>query len=133
MVNFTDSPLKDWMPAIIAGLVTVIMGWMTVRNKTSSEIRGRDWERERVVRIEMEKARELEMANGLNQAQELTVRFRTLMEGYESRIKDLTADLTIRKAEYEKLERLYDDRVILCNVCSTYHEHLRSLNARTPS
>jgi hypothetical protein len=133
MLDFDTGPVKDWMPAVITGIFSLIAIAATLRTKKGAELRGRDFERERADKIETERLREVELTSGINQAQDLTARFRTLMEGYENRIKDLTAELAIRKVEHEKLEKLYDERVILCNVCPMYHDHVRTRDARAPS
>lgn len=133
MVDFSSGPLKDWTPPIISGLFLLIAGIIAVLNKRGAEFRGRDFERERAEKTNAEKARESELADGVTQAQDLTARFRTLMEGYENRIKDLTSELAIRKMEHDRLETVYEARLNLCNVCPTYHEHLRNQNARPAS
>jgi hypothetical protein len=133
MFDISAGPFREWMPTIITGLFSMIVVLATIQSKKGAELRGRDFERERADKIETERLREAEMTTGANQAQDLTQRFRMLMEGYENRIKDLTSELALRKAEHDRLERLYDERQLLCNACPTYLDHLRLRDARPTS
>lgn len=130
MIDMSDIPIKEWMPAFISGLFAVFVAVAMMRQKKGSELRSRDWAREQLERAEQGKSRELEITQNVSQAQDMTARFRTLMESYEALIKELTAELAKCKNERDAAERLYDDRQVLCNVCPRYLEHVRTRDAR---
>jgi hypothetical protein len=125
MFEHLSGETKDWMPTIIGGLFSLIALLITLMNKRSAEQRTTDRDHEKTQRSEIERLREVEIANEASHAQDLTVRFRNLMEGYENRIKDLSSELTTTKGDLK--ER--DVRLLVCNNCETYKAHLRNRDA----
>jgi len=89
---------KEWLPALISGVALVLVTVMSLVSGRRTEQHARE-----------DKQRATEVSDNLGQARDLTARFRTLMEGYENRIKDLTAELAIRRLEQEKLEQENDE------------------------
>jgi hypothetical protein len=130
--DLLTGPLKDWVPALIAGVFALTGIWVSTRSKRGAELRGRMAERERAEKQEATAMREAELSSTVSQSQDLTQRFRTLMEGYENRIKDMTTELAVMKGEQRALDKLYDDHRNICNTCPHYST-LRSQHASPPA
>lgn len=129
-MDMETGPIREWMPAIIGGVVSLFVLIITVLSTRSVERTKIAAEHDKQTRIDTARLREAEIVNDAHQAQDLTARFRTLLEGYESRIRDLTTDLATLKAEDRLLHKLYDERTNMCNSCPYYLEHRKATDAR---
>ena len=65
------------------------------------------------------------------QTQDLTTRFRALMDGYEARIKDLSDDNAKLRAMVRDLERDFEIYRTICDGCAKRAEKLRDLHGRS--
>lgn len=59
------------------------------------------------------------------QASSVTERLKTLMEGYENRIKDLTFEVTGLRDEVKKVRQALDMRTQLCAGCPNYAQWIK--------
>ncbi len=97
---------KDLIAPVISG-VLALMGTVYV---TSQKNKVHDADAS-------EKARASDRDYNIAQTQDLTVRFRALMDGYEVHIRDLTAELTSTREAMRELQVRYDTLRIRCNAC----------------
>ena len=91
-------PWKDWGGVIIGGLGALLVAAYT------------QWDKRRLAREEREaqetSAREVNRnALEVSQGQDLTARFKALMDGYEGRIRDLTTELATSRIEVSALRK----------------------------
>ena len=85
-------PWGNWATQITAGALTVGVAAVTVIVKWWDGRENRRLERERT-------QRDRESTQDIAQTQDLTARFRALMDGYEGRIKDLSTELSATRGE----------------------------------
>ena len=101
---------KDLIAPIISG-VLALMGTVYVTSQKNKVLR------EQHAADVSEKARASDRDYNIAQTQDLTVRFRALMDGYEVHIRDLTAELIGTREAMRELQVRYDTLRVRCNAC----------------
>lgn len=106
-------PIKDWGGTIIGGLIALFGVLYTQWDKRRALREQRAIDADKLRRDEIEKAKIGDRNFDIAQTQDLTVRFKALMDGYEARIIDLSTELKGVKDENRELRaentRLRDD------------------------
>lgn len=96
-------PWKDWAVPIISGVVALGVAALTVGEKFWSGVTTRREAREKADRDSRNTA-------DIAQTQDLTARFRALLDGYETHIKGLSEELIETKGQlreaYKEIDRL---------------------------
>ena len=91
-----SSFIFPYLPSVLAAFLTGLGGWMAAHRMAQSN--------ERVARIAREdKDRADRLSESHDRADDLTARFRVLMDGYELRIRDLTLEVATLRIEISQL------------------------------
>lgn len=112
-------PWKDWGAAMITGVLALVGILVTVGFRT---VDGRQARREQKSADE----RKIEHQADVMATQDLTARFRALMDGYEGRITDLTTEITSLRGEVRQLKQSLESHQNICRKCPYFDEKVQS-------
>ena len=101
---------KDLIAPVLTGMLA-LMGTVYVtsqKNRATREIHDAD---------SADKARLADHNYNIAQTQDLTLRFRALMDGYEVHIRDLTSELSSTRDMLRELQGRYDTLRVRCVAC----------------
>lgn len=99
--------IRDVAP--VAGpFIGGLFGWLLARAKRRDDVNDKQHEHEKDVNVAT-----LEATNQ---------RFQTLMDGYEQRIGDLTAEVHALREEVKSLRKALDQRATICAGCPRVNE-----------
>jgi hypothetical protein len=108
--------LKDLsLPALtgVAGIVLTYLRFRYERKTAQFEEELHAQERKDAVRVAQDKLNN-------DQSDGITLRFMTLMDGYERRIKDLIEEVTGLRGEVRGLRAALDERTRMCSSCPVF-------------
>jgi hypothetical protein len=97
-------PWRDWTSTVIAGVLALFGIYYTAQSRGREARQQREFDNAKIAHDDDMKRRAHDQTVDLNQTQDLTARFRALMDGYEARIKDLSAELVATKLELRELQ-----------------------------
>jgi predicted RNase H-like nuclease (RuvC/YqgF family) len=117
-------PWKDWGAAVIAGVLAIIGTLVTVGFRA---IEGKRLRADQKTSDE----RKIEHQADVEQTKDLTLRFKALMDGYEGRISDLTAEITNLRGEVRQLRQALESHQNICRKCPYFDEKVNQSSARS--
>jgi hypothetical protein len=126
-----DWPWRDWAGYIITGAFTLMGTVVVVGQKRSQSSREREQDARDRQAIRDKEERDRDAKQDEVQTQDLTARFRALMDGYELRIKDQAADNMMLRDRLRKLEHEFEIYKGICEGCAKRAEKLRELDGRS--
>lgn len=118
------TPWKDFGTAIITGCLALLGVLVTVG------FRAIEGSRLRAGQAEMEE-RKTEHQADVAQTADLTARFKALMDGYESRIQDLTNEIISLRGEVRAIKQQSESHQSICRMCPYFDERVKNSNVRS--
>lgn len=113
-------PWREWAGPLITGAFTVTLAVMTGWTKLK-EIKANSDKSERETAAKVDET----------QTNDLTQRFRALMDGYEATIKDLREDNARLRELIHDIEREFENYRGICEGCSKRAAKLREIDGRS--
>ena len=106
----TGLPWREWAPTIISGVFTIIVGIVAAWAKLTSERKNRQ------AAVEQQQ-REDEVRQEEALSNDMTERFKSLMQGYEHLFQDLNTSLMNAQKRITDLEQENDTQRRTCLAC----------------
>ena len=110
--------VKDLVPPLLAGILTLLGTVYVVREKRTIAVEQRKIAEAQSAADTAERMRVADNSFNIAQTQDLTVRFRALMDGYEVHIRDLSNDLVASRTENKTLRDEVGRLTLKCRDCS---------------
>lgn len=126
-----ETEMPDWnavqgvgVPALTA-IIGALLALVTLRSKERSDRAQQELARASLTVTTQAARDQAQSAFDAATAATLTERLKSLMEGYENRITDLTRDLGEYRERQRRLENEFAVHKMICNGCIHYQQHIR--------
>jgi hypothetical protein len=104
----------SYLPILGAATITAMGGWIAAQRMARSN--------EKLAAVKRADDDRKERVDGVNSnAEDMTERFRILMDGYENRIEDLTSDINSLRSEVASLRSELSSRPARCDACPLWN------------
>jgi hypothetical protein len=101
-------------PSTVVGILTLVGTFYTMRGKEKSDKLQQNLNRDQA-----------QMTLDASTAQNLTERYKALMNGYEGRIDDLSDELKDQRIRMRTLEREFSAHRSICSGCATFQQYMK--------